>query len=195
MKNYSQRNEQEFILAACPGADGRFLDIGAFSAETFSNTRALYERGWSGVLIEPSPGPFRNIAQVYVNAPSVTLINAAVGFHEGVMEMWVTDDATSTLDEATYQKWRGYVNYTGKIEVPVITLEPIFAQHGTFDFISIDTEGTSVDLLHRIFALGHRPRCICVEHDSREGEILSEATALGYSCVLHNGENVVLVKQ
>jgi len=60
MRDYSQFHEQIAILNALnpsPETPGRFLDIGAFDPITFSNTRALVELGWSGVMIEPAPGP------------------------------------------------------------------------------------------------------------------------------------------
>ncbi|SRR6266567_8798456 len=63
MNSYSQFEEQDHILRAFVRLDapGRFLDIGAWDPITFSNTRALVEMGWSGVMIEPSPGPFIEI--------------------------------------------------------------------------------------------------------------------------------------
>ena len=57
--SYSQHpDEEEAILQLFGSHVGRALDIGAWVATTFSNTRALYERGWELVLVEPSPGPF-----------------------------------------------------------------------------------------------------------------------------------------
>ena len=63
MSKYSQFEEQDHILRTFAGLDspGRFLDIGSWDPITFSNTRALVEMGWSGVMIEPSPGPFLEI--------------------------------------------------------------------------------------------------------------------------------------
>lgn len=191
---YSQNDEERFILAVL-GERGRFLDIGAWNAIDKSNTRALYERGWTGVLVEPSPGPFRNCLAVYPPGNGVSCINAAVVIEPGPVEMWVTDDCCSTSDEETWRKWRKIVAYEpARIQVPGITLEDIFQKHGEFDFVSIDTEGTSVDLMFRLLELGRRPRCICVEHDGRTGEILSRVTSLGYICAAGNGENVVLVR-
>lgn len=195
MKRYSQNNEQEAILKACPEPTGRLLDLGCWNAEDKSNTRALIERGWTGVLVEPSPQPFAGIQAFYAGHPGIVCIQAAVGFDAGTLKMWMTPDATSTLDEATYKKWNGYVKYEGQIDVEVITLEQIFNQHGGFDMVSIDTEGSSVDLMHRMFELNHFPQCICVEHDGREGEILSKATKYSYACVYHSGENLVLVRR
>lgn len=59
---YSQNGEQEAILKIFGESEGRFLDIGAYDGKTFSNTLALIERGWSGVLIEPSPNAFMALA-------------------------------------------------------------------------------------------------------------------------------------
>ena len=71
MVNYSQYDEQGAILAAFnydadghghgpDKADCRFLDIGGYHPTDKSNTRALVELGWGGVIIEPSPGPMIN---------------------------------------------------------------------------------------------------------------------------------------
>lgn len=61
---YSQFYEETFILKAVEKCEGsRFLDVGAFHPTDKSNTRALYEAGWSGVMIEPSPVPMRNLLE------------------------------------------------------------------------------------------------------------------------------------
>lgn len=58
---YSQYFEEQYILAALEGEPGRFLDIGGYHPTDKSNTRALVELGWTGVIVEPSPGPFINL--------------------------------------------------------------------------------------------------------------------------------------
>jgi FkbM family methyltransferase len=191
---YSQNSEEQFILAVL-AQHGRFLDIGAWNAIDKSNTRALYERGWTGVLVEPSPGPFANCLAVYPPGNGVVCVNAAVVIEPGEINMWLTDDCCSTAHNPTWKKWRDIVNFRpNRVPIKGITLEEIFAAHGDFDFVSFDTEGTSVDLAFRLLELGRRPRCICVEHDDRQGEILSRVTALGYVCTYASGENLVLVR-
>lgn len=192
--SYSQNNEESAILAACNGV-GRFLDVGAWNATDKSNVRALYERGWSGVLVEPSPDPFAGLKAAYDGDPRITLLNVAVGLEPGMINMHVTADACSTSDPETYEKWRRIVNFTGVLQVPAITLEDIYERYGEFDMVSIDAEGVSVDLLHRLFDMGKSPKCIVVEHDDRTTEALSHATACGYAAVMVNGENIVLVKR
>ena len=196
MKIYSQNQEQPAILAACP-ATGHYLEIGAWNAFDKSNVRALYERGWSGVSVEPSPVPFAGLLEVYRDEPRVSLINAAVVLDTtaGAISMYVTADAVSTADPATYAKWKNYAKYDGEVLVPATSLEQIYSDHGPFDFVSIDSEGTSAELLYRLLELGKCPKCICVEHDERTTEILSKVTPMGYACIYVSGENLVLVKQ
>lgn len=196
MERFSQNNEQDAILAACAGiVNGRFLDVGAWNAKDKSNVRALYELGWSGVLVEPSPDPFAGLKAEYDGDPRIVLLNVAVGLDPGPIGMYITADACSTSDPETYEKWRHIVNFTGTLIVQAVTLEEIYEQHGEFDMVSIDAEGVSVDLLHRLFDMGKHPRCIVVEHDGRTTEALSHATACRYACIMANGENLVLVRQ
>ena len=193
---YSQNDEQRYIVAACLGPPGRFLDIGAWNAIDKSNTRALFERGWTGVLVEPSSGPFQGIQSAYRGVDGMAVINAAVVIEPGSVEMWLTDDCCSTTDWNIWKKWKNLVAFQPlKSVIAGVTLEDIFQQYGEFEFVSIDTEGSSVDLCLRLLVLGHRPRCICVEHDERVVELLGAANAAGYVCSYASGENLVLARQ
>ncbi len=204
--SYSQGNEEAAILEAFgfdPDGHGhgpdkancRFLDIGAFHASQLSNTRALYELGWSGVLIEPSPMPMHGLIQAYGADPRITLIQAVVSLEGGLVPMHISQDAVSTSEDSQHEKWKASAVYTGKMLVPAITLPQISNQFGGFDFISIDAEGTSVDLFLAALALEWSPRCWAVEHDERLAELLTAATAKGYVATLTNACNVVLVKK
>ena len=72
---YSQYLEEQLILQAfeTPSDAPVFLDIGAWHPTIFSNTRALIERGWAGVIVEPSPGPFINLMRACVKCGDVPL--------------------------------------------------------------------------------------------------------------------------
>lgn len=218
MTDFSQCGEQEYILANTPET-GRFLDIGSWHPTIFSNVRALFERGWSGLMIEPAPGPFINILRAcsqcgdvpselygerkakacekcggirYGDDPRLTLICGAVGFERGLVSIHATDDALSTSDDANFNKWKAIGGFYGSFLAPVITLEDLFNQFGgDFQFVNIDVEGASVDLFKRLLQLGPRPNCIVVEHDSRVVECADAAQAAGYRQVHLNGTNVV----
>jgi hypothetical protein len=71
---YSQQIEEQYILEAFkahPSETKRLLDIGGWHPTIFSNTRALVELGWGGVIIEPSPGPFINFLRGCVKCGDV----------------------------------------------------------------------------------------------------------------------------
>ncbi len=200
---YSQSLEQKFILEAFEIDGGRagvnysrgaFLDVGAFAPKTFSNTRALYELGWSGVMIEPSPMPMHALLQEYGKEPRITLICAAVGLERQMAKLNITQDAMSTSDPAWCEKWAKDGGYYGSMFVPQITLDDIFLQFGGgFDFVNIDTEGSSFELLKALLATEVRPRCIAFEHDGRHAESFALFDACGYKMVYENDENRILV--
>jgi FkbM family methyltransferase len=189
--SYSQRDEERYILEVVGDAPGRFLDIGAWHPTALSNSRALYERGWGGVIVEPSPEPFLNLLKEYGNEDRVSLICAAVGFERTLTRFWATADALTTSSFENVEKWKNVAGFYGTFYCPMITLADITNQFGGFDFVSIDTEGTSVDLFHALLKTGMRPRCICVEHDSREVECAQAAQAANYRQAYMSPENIV----
>lgn len=193
-EQYSQYDEQQHILGIVGlRLSGRFLDIGAWDAKTFSNSRALIELGWSGILIEPSPGPLRGLVKEYGTCERIKVIGAAVTVQGGLIELEVTDDAVTMAASAPQiEEWRGTAGFFGKLTVPSISMQELFNQFGgDFDFVSIDTEGTSVNLFAEMLRIGPRPRCVCLEHDNRLVEIAQYAEAAHYRQVHLNGTNVI----
>jgi len=200
---YSQYDEEKYILESCREIDkGRFLDIGAWNAKTFSNTRALYELGWSGVMVEPSPeamisrqpdGTISGLIAEYGNDPQITLVQALVDEIPGLKKLAVTADSVSTTVYAHYEKWKTKGGYYGQIVVPAVSLFDLETEFGDFDFVSIDAEGMSA---HLFFVLLHPkrnkvPQCICVEYDDRLEELSHHAALYSYRLVYSNGTNAV----
>jgi FkbM family methyltransferase len=194
---YSQRGEDVTIAQVFSGARaGRFLDIGAWHPFQLSNSRMLYERGWSGILVEPSPEPFLALLKEYGYDERIILIQAAVATERGLTPFHASADAVSTSESSNYERWKDHAAFQGRFYVPSITLGDIFNQFcgESFDFVNIDTEGTSVNLLHTLLKTEMFPRCVCVEHDSRIEEIVSVGASKGYRAVLTTVENVVLAR-
>jgi FkbM family methyltransferase len=197
--NYSQGEEQKHILEHV-GETGRFLDIGAWHAKNLSNTRALYERGWSGVLVEPSPEPFLGLLKEYGEEERISLVCACVGGMETLAQFHASADAVTTSSQENFEKWREIGGFYGRFYSPRVDLDYLMERFGEFDFISIDAEGSSVeifsDLLHlpRFIDGGGLPRVICVEHDNRNVETLELAEAHGYREVYFSGENQVFAR-
>jgi FkbM family methyltransferase len=173
---YSQNNEEDILLQLfrdCP--PGRLLDVGAWNGRTFSNSLALIEKGWGGVLVEPSPGPFQRLLAEHRGRTKVDLVCAALAPKPGILPFYATDDAVSTLSEEHRATWAGEVSF------------------GTaFNFINIDTEGSSVDLLIDLI-IPQETRVLCVEFDGRLQEVKDLMYARGFDFVTSNSENAIFV--
>lgn len=199
-ETFSQYDEQQAILQHCriTGEPQRFLDIGAWDPKCFSNTRALFERGWGGVMIEPSPGPMLNLLKEYGHEPRISLVQAAVGLEDSILPFQMTNDCVSSSDAEHNAKCSEAGNpnqaeFLGRCFVRTITWDQICLWYGGFQFVNIDAEGLSVDLFHSMLRAGVKPRLVCVEHDGRLMELAAAATAVSYRLVYSNGTNGVFV--
>lgn len=193
MTSYSQYGEDIKIRQLLGSAVGRLLDIGAYDPKAMSNSRALIESGWDAVLIEPSPLPLRNLVMEYAGNEKVTIIGAAVSDSLGLKAFDLTDDAVSTCDSETHQKWSGQAHYYGQAWIPTITIRGVADHFGTdFQFVSIDAEGNSKDIaLAMLRGTQIRPRVACVEHDGHVGLLTAAFKEFGYRAVTDNGTNLI----
>ena len=212
MKNYSQTNEQEAILAYINKHQmnaGRLLEIGAFDGENFSNVRAimLSYPNWSGVFVEPSSWCFTKIHEMYKHEPRrAELVNAAVvlekdltgqnllEFHDapfsGVSSIFVD----STCRFYKEQNQQGDIINPRKIFVAKVGMKEILDKFGPFDFINIDIEGFSSELALQEWFDPRQYGCklICIEHDPGYLEALQQRFyTLGYMLIKINAENII----
>jgi FkbM family methyltransferase len=195
---FSQNQEEIHILRVLNDAllPGRFLDIGAYNPKLFSNTRALYERGWSGVMVEASPGPFMDLLIEYGKCDRIELVCAAVAQSRGLLRFQHSEAGVGTSNDAHYQKWRNTADFDGRFFAPTVLIGDLVEIFGRdFDFINIDIEGGSADLfLHAIRDARLRPKCWCVEHDGHQEELTKVALLKGYAQYHLNGENVIFAR-
>jgi FkbM family methyltransferase len=200
---YSQNNEEELILEKFSTYGGKFLDIGAYDGKKFSNTFALLERGWSGVMVEPSPCVFVKLMENTKEFKDrVSLVNCAVSIKSEILLFHDSGgDALSTSDEAHREKWeKGSSVSFRKMFVKTITIKEILDLFGyDFSFINIDVEGQNYKLYEEIKELirfGKLPqlKMICIEHDGQHLSMQKEMKFFGFEKVLLNGENIIFWK-
>lgn len=191
MRDYSQFGEQAVILRHA-GADGAILDVGAWNATVFSNSRALLERGWRGVLMEPHPAHAEHLRQAYAEWPDVQVLEEALGLEAGIVPMYISDDAVSTFHAATHVKWSEQGGYAAEpLLVRVATWDAIWDWYGPFEVVSLDAEGWSVPLLRRMLRHEYRPRVVVCEYDDELHGICRAMRRAGYRIRLLNGTNIV----
>lgn len=195
---FSQRNEETFILKSIGKGEGNgFLDIGAYDGVLFSNTRRLALRGWSGVCFEPSPIPFIKLKELYKDNDKVQTFPIAIGELDGKQSFYDSrGDAISSFDKKHVNVWKAHADFH-KIFVDTITVESMFNRFGyDFDFINIDTEGTSVDILLKFrFPKLKNLKLICIEHDYRYDEIMRKIKPFHFHEIMRNGENLILERK
>lgn len=194
---YSQNSEELFILEYFKDQPkGKFIDIGAYHIFKFSNTRALYEKGWSGVLVEPAPENFKAISEHYKGNNRIEVLNCAVGVVGGEIDFYSCKDAVSTSDIAHKTKWElAGVPYE-KIKVNQVNVIDFMNQYCTgVDFLSIDTEATNIQLFRMIpdFVF-EQIKMLCIEHDGNNEEIEVRLRKYGFRQVHLNAENILLNK-
>lgn len=192
---YSQSDEELFILANAPH-DGVLLDVGAFNGTTFSNSLALIERGWSGVLVEPSFYTFPALLKLHGRNPKLKLVQSLVGTNNGIVPFWNSPDAVSTTSDQHFQVWKEQGQFDPMcfaVQIRIADLMATFPELRRASVVSIDTEGTSAELfLNFPFSLC-LPKIFIVEFDQKKAECIEMASWFNYKCVYENGENLVLV--
>jgi FkbM family methyltransferase len=217
MKDYSQSNEQAIILKYFGDYRGTFLDAGANDGATLSNTRALAELGWQGVLIEPSPTAFAKLSAIYQSyipvhdstdldlAPFGTLVNAAITLQDGPIDFY--DSGThlnkgdtsllSTTRPEEMARWKKSGETFTKTTVRGITFKTLVKETGLTraDFVSIDVEGADLDVLRQIDLTAFGTRMVCVEVNRADQKPFDEYCAKHGLRLLHrNFENAIYTK-
>jgi len=158
----TQQNEQEIIRQFFGDRIGTFLDVGAFDGVTDSNTHALTERGWSGVLVEPCLETF---IQLRNNKGERNIcLHGACGRSESIERLTVSQTKQlCTLSKETPRLQHMAHLFEGSEMVQVWTVNQLQARFGDFNFISIDAEGFDLDVLGGSLNALLSAELVCVE--------------------------------
>lgn len=201
---YSQYGEDDIILQVLATMDlpkpPRLLEIGAWSPIHLSNSRAFIEAGWMATLVEFSPSAVRELVKEYGRNERVEIVQAAItplkGEHSA-MRFEITDDALSSSNAQSIETWKDAGGFYGSMYVAQMPLAELLMQFGSnrgYEYISIDTEGTSVELALELLESDFRPRVLCVEHDQRLVWLMEHAQKHNYRMQWANGTNAILVR-
>lgn len=196
---YSQNNEEQIILNYFGDFKGTFIDIGANDGITLSNTRALAERLWEGVLVEPSPEAYRRLRKNYERMNGFYFYPFALGetngttiLHESGEHLGKGDIALlSTLDESEKSRWVG--TSFSKTEVKVFRWKTFLnrLKIKKFDFISLDAEGLDLAILKQIDLTD--VKCLCVEFNGKQKEEFVKLCD-GFRLIGENAENLIFAR-
>lgn len=167
--SYAQ-NREDVILAAFFDEDekGFYVDIGANHPTEDSVTKYFYDRGWTGINIEPNKRQYDLLAAERPND-----INLKVGISDkpGKLKLRIYDkgDGLSTFSEEMKGDYEVHTSYfTDKYHedtVEVTTLSAVLAANNVtkIHFLKVDVEGYEYEVLKSNDWKKYRPEVICIE--------------------------------
>ena len=187
MTSYSQFQEDTWILHNLKlPAKGTFIEVGAYDGISSSNTYGFEQEGWTGVCIEADP----EVAERCRRNRKCLTVCCAIGTGMSFQRFIVND-----ADRGTSGLKR---DDTGKtIIVPVCRLDAIIRLEGPPHLLSIDTEGTELEVWGTIGY--YRPEIVIMEfwtqpHPPRSQELVDHMTAYGYREAHRTTSNLIFVR-
>jgi FkbM family methyltransferase len=165
LTSYSQNAEDVRLWRVFSGIEcGFYVDVGAADPYVDSVTHLFYERGWSGVNVEPSPC-FEALAEA---RPRDVNLRVAVGESEGSVPFFLTRPylGLSTLDPAAHEGAAAAIDSIEEVRVPRRRLESILEDHAagrTIHFLKVDVEGAEHEVLASSDWSSYRPVVVLAE--------------------------------
>lgn len=150
---HSQFQEDKWILENLKPDVGTYCEVGAYDGVLSSNTIALEDLGWEGVLVEADPH-LADHCLIYRKA--ITWCCACGKPWFGTFWINGKDRGASGMQVNT--------DHCQPIMVPVLPLHMILQASGfdTIDLVSIDTEGTELTVWNTIG--DYRPKIVIMEY-------------------------------
>jgi len=143
-----------------------YIDIGAYHPYIFSNTAHFYEKGSSGINIEPNPVLFNEFIKVRKRD-----INLNVGIAEKNGELSYYIMSAQTLNTFSEYEAKRLVDEEGQniekiLTIPVISLNYLLENYLSNiwpDFLSLDAEGLEDLIICNLGKSNNKPKVICIE--------------------------------
>ncbi len=163
--SYTQNLEDYHLSLAFAGQKtGTYIDVGGGHPVADNVSFWFYERGWSGIVVEPQP----ELAALYARLrPRDVTVCGVVGLASGEIDFHVVDrlHGLSTTVEHLAQKAQAFGADYRTVRMPAMTLAELCAKHdlGAIDFLKIDVEGGEADVLAGGDWRRFRPKVIVVE--------------------------------
>jgi FkbM family methyltransferase len=194
------------------------LQIGAMDGVLFDLLHPhLIKGGWRGILVEPLPDMFEALQNTYAAQPQLTLVNCAIGDHEGAMALRRIDPkavaegllpkealgiATGFADRGLFARSdyaARFAAHTVIVQAPCRTLQKLLDEHNVdkIDVVVIDAEGADWLIAKQLDFAYYKPRLFCMEHSHLTAGEIEECyrflSTRGYSLAVceEDAENII----
>ncbi len=185
MQSYSQLAQDLWVINQLKGkTDGFFIDIGAYDGVYHSNTLALEQLGWKGILIEAEVEVYKRATQ----NRQAFVEHCTVSDRVGRGEFFIAQTWGGLKRFARTDALKGHFQLKNKLKtVPTVTLSSVLCKHQIppiVDYLSIDVEGAEYAILKSYFSHSARQfRCMTIEVGSNQedlGHLINLLHPLGY---------------
>jgi FkbM family methyltransferase len=202
---YSQNDEEKYILEYFGNKIGTLADIGSNDGKTLSNSLALIERGWKGLLVEASPKAFERLLLQHPNGGNIQSLNVAVGSYDGEIVLNESGALLGTGDVALVSstrqdemdRWTSLNMPFEQVTVPCVTFKTLLdhSAYTTFDFLSIDIEGMEPEVVPQINFTELGVQMAIIEWNGKNAELYDGLLAgHGLKLIHVNAENRIYTK-
>jgi FkbM family methyltransferase len=172
-KYYGENGEDRVLWSLFHGCRGFFVDVGAFDGQHWNNSLSFEEQGWAGICIEAHPVFARRCAR---NRKASLCLHAACVQDPGINRVEFLAEPLGVMsgvcpdeggDFEGYYAARG-MKFPGfaRVNVPARTLDRILDEflppETAIDFLSVDVQGTELDVLRGIDFARYPVRAIVV---------------------------------
>ena len=160
--------------------DGVFLDVGSGHGQIGSNTKALEDRGWTGICVDPFP--------TAMEGRDCQMIKEVVSSEAGKRVQFHTHDGLGGIAD-TLGKWKAEASQAPAVELTTITLGEVLERTKApafIHFLSLDIEGAELEALRGIPFDKYRFGAMAIEHNEEEpkrSDIIAFLAARGYQRV------------
>lgn len=162
--SYAQNREDVLLWRALSDVvNGFYVDVGANHPSEDSITKALYDRGWSGINIEPLE---EHVAQLRAERPRDINLQLAMGSTEGEAKIFLGRArglATLSTEVAHTHELGGEAQESR--QVPMRRLDSVLEEYAPAQvhFLKIDVEGFERQVLEGMDFSRFRPWIVVVE--------------------------------
>ena len=180
----------------------RYCDVGASHPITLNNTFALYERGASGVLVEPDPD---GIALLQKTRPRDIVLNVGaasderrsaklIRFTARVFNTFSEHQANKILKSSKNWGPDQLQKVVDEVTVELVPMNEILGRYfkDGLHFLSIDAEGLDFQIIQSIDFSQFKPLILCVEASHDQSELFDMVLRPhGYELIARTPDNII----
>lgn len=185
---YSQYGEEIVLLDYFKDKkDGFLVEIGAADGSRFSNSRRLFEIGWSGLLVEPNENSVNKIKKLHKDKENIIIEMVGCGDVTEIKTFNIDHNDVyqqiSTFSKRQVEKCKKMYNCEfSEQKSLVMKTQELFTKHDIekIDFLSIDTESYDCKVINGIDFSKTEIDLICVEQEDAKDLLISKGYILTY---------------